>query len=235
MFKKFHIQMTFFCTVIVSLIIVIMTISYLSIAESSMDSINYANFQNNCNTALTYLSEQNVISHQWVSTTEHNNQFMLQVYDNQLPLSVTNMRLSEHDLSIIDKVKKRSVESYALNIESEHSNQRLMKKVEFKMTISSEKYYVATALIPKTDSSMGVVIYQPLSIYQDALLKQRMIFFSIDVVSILLLGAFSWFFTSRMIKPLEQTRRQQTRFITSASHELRSPLTVMLSSLSAMK
>lgn len=235
MFKKFHIQMTFFCTIIVSLIIVIMTISYLSIAESSMDSINYANFQNNCNTTLTYLGEQNVISHQWVSSTEHNNQFMIQVYDNQLPLSITNMRLSEDDLSIIDKIKKRSVESYALNIESEYSNQRLMKKVEFKMTIASEKYYVATALIPKIDGFMGVIIYQPLSIYQDAILKQRLIFFSIDIVSILLLGAFSWFFTSRMIKPLEQTRRQQTRFIASASHELRSPLTVMLSSLSAMK
>lgn len=235
MFKKFHIQMTFFCTTIVSLVIVIMTISYLSISESSMDSINYANFQTNCNTALTYLSEQNVISHQWVSTTEHNNQFIIQVYDNQLPLSVTTLRLNENELSIIEKIKKRSVESHTLDVESEYSNQRLMKKVEFRMTIDKEKYYIATALVSKIEGSMGVVIFQPLSIYQDAILKQRLIFFSIDVVSILLLGAFSWFFTSRMIKPLEQSRRQQTRFIASASHELRSPLTVMLSSLSAMK
>lgn len=235
MFKKFHIQMTFFCTAIISLVIIIMTIAYLSISESSMDSINYGNFQSNCNNIIMYLGEQNVVSHQWISMTEQNNQFIMEIYDNLKPLSVTTLRLGEKEHSIIKKVKKHSQEMYALNVDSDHLNQRLIKKVDFKMTINKDNYYAATALIPRTEGVMSVVIYQPLSIYQNAILRQRLIFFSIDAISILILGAFSWFFTSRMIKPLEQSRRQQTRFIASASHELRSPLTVMLSSLSALK
>ena len=38
-----------------------------------------------------------------------------------------------------------------------------------------------------------------------------------------------------MITPLEKSRQEQTEFIAAASHELRSPLAVILSGISAMK
>lgn len=38
-----------------------------------------------------------------------------------------------------------------------------------------------------------------------------------------------------MIRPLKENRDKQVQFIASASHELRSPLTVITSSLSALK
>ncbi len=38
-----------------------------------------------------------------------------------------------------------------------------------------------------------------------------------------------------MIRPLSKNHKQQTEFIASASHELRSPLTVILSSIQAME
>ena len=51
----------------------------------------------------------------------------------------------------------------------------------------------------------------------------------------LALVVFSWFFTGKMLRPLEENRKRQTQFIASASHELRSPLAVILSSVQAIE
>ena len=55
------------------------------------------------------------------------------------------------------------------------------------------------------------------------------------MLAVLALVTFSWFFTGKMLRPLEENQRKQTQFIASASHELRSPLAVILSSVQAME
>ena len=55
------------------------------------------------------------------------------------------------------------------------------------------------------------------------------------LLAVLALVTFSWFFTGKMLRPLEENQRKQTQFIASASHELRSPLAVILSSVQAME
>jgi signal transduction histidine kinase len=235
MFKRFHIQMTFFCTLIISFVIVGMTVAYLSISESSVQSINYANFLTNCNTSLSYLNEQNIISHEWVSKAEQNNQYLLEIYDNGRPLTVTNQRLTKEQLVVIDVIKETSNDLYSLDLNSPLNEQESIKQVSFHLVIDEDKFYATTALIPKMGGVIGVVIYQPLSIHTPAIVRQRILFLSVDVIATLILGVFSWFFTAQLIKPIEKNRKQQIAFIASASHELRTPLAVILSSLSAMK
>ena len=65
-------------------------------------------------------------------------------------------------------------------------------------------------------------------------MRMRLLFLLAVLVAIFALAVFSWFFTRRMIRPLEQSRKEQNAFIAAASHELRSPLAVIQSSLSAI-
>ena len=61
-----------------------------------------------------------------------------------------------------------------------------------------------------------------------------LVFLGADTAALLLLAVFFWIFMGKTLAPLEENRRQQAQFIASAhAHELRSPLAVMLSCLTA--
>ena len=62
----------------------------------------------------------------------------------------------------------------------------------------------------------------------------RLLFLCAVLTAIFALSVFSWLFTRKMIQPLEKSRKEQNSFIAAASHELRSPLAVIQSSLSAV-
>lgn len=51
--------------------------------------------------------------------------------------------------------------------------------------------------------------------------------------SSLVLILFAYFFTGRLLVPLQKSRDSQIQFVAAASHELRTPLSVILSAASA--
>lgn len=65
--------------------------------------------------------------------------------------------------------------------------------------------------------------------------NQRIHFALIDLAAVFLLTLFSFFFTRKLLAPIERNRKEQIQFVAAASHELRTPLAVILSSVSAMK
>lgn len=77
-------------------------------------------------------------------------------------------------------------------------------------------------------------------LYHRAQLTQQiqqlyLLFLLINLLAFLFLFLFAWIFSGRMLRPLEDNQKKQTQFIASASHELRSPLAVILSSADALK
>ena len=61
----------------------------------------------------------------------------------------------------------------------------------------------------------------------------RISFISLMLFGCLLLLLVNWFLSKLIVKPTENSIKQQTEFIAAASHELRSPLAVLNTSLSA--
>ena len=102
-------------------------------------------------------------------------------------------------------------------------------------SLSGTDAWASAALIPKVSGSIGVIVLQPLTALSARIWRQRLFFGAACLAGLLLLFLFSWHFTARMLAPIEENRRRQTQFIAAASHELRSPLTVMLSCTSAVR
>ena len=108
--------------------------------------------------------------------------------------------------------------------------------MEFPFTASTgENYYACVARIIREKQNTEILVLYPLRDLNAKIKNQRIHFALIDLTAVFLLTLFSFFFTRKLLAPIERNRKEQIQFVAAASHELRTPLAVILSSVSAMK
>ena len=182
---------------------------------------------------LLYLSleTQSIISSDWILQAEKNYDISMDIRDNGNSLYLKKLQTDSLDETIFRKAEEISAASYALDLSNPGAVSKLTKRIFFQM----KDFYVSTALIPKSHGTVSMIILYSLDSVKHRILLQRLAFSGAAFLAILALSICSWFFTGRMITPLEKSRQEQTEFIAAASHELRSPLAVILSGISAMK
>lgn len=230
MFHRLHIQMTFFSALIIGIVIFIMTTACNFIAENSTRQNAWNAFQNNAISCISHLETQS-ISSDWILQTEKNYDISMDIRDNGNSLYLKKLQTDSLDETIFRKAEEISAASYALDLSNPGAVSKLTKRIFFQM----KDFYVSTALIPKSHGTVSMIILYSLDSVKHRILLQRLAFSGAAFLAILALSICSWFFTGRMITPLEKSRQEQTEFIAAASHELRSPLAVILSGISAMK
>lgn len=234
MFKKLHIRLTLLCTLVSGFILVFMSFICLSFQEAESRERYFSDFQVNVNMLISYLESQSVISHNWLSQFHSDTHFEMDIRDNGETLAFGNLKPSSKE-SVFELVRETARSEHRIGEESFTPQSLLSAHAEFEFTNDGSPYYASVILIPKNGGILNIAILHNLNNLQDSLAMQRIFFAGADIAGMLFLAVFFWFFTWRMILPLIESRRKQTEFIASASHELRSPLTVMLSCLSAMK
>lgn len=235
MFKKLHFKLSIFCTFISGMILIFMSLVCLFFSETELRAGHFGDFRININMLVNHLENQNIISHNWLAQFQADTHLKIDIRDKNRSLLFEYMADEPLDEELFAFVRQKAVEEQKILKGSVSSDSLLSSHGEFELTYGDVNYYAAAALIPKNNGVLDVAVLCPLAALQKRILYQRLLFAGADILGILLLGIFFWFFTWHMLKPLIINRRKQAEFIASASHELRSPLTVILSSLSAMK
>lgn len=231
MFRRLHIQMTFFSALIIGAVILIMTMFCNFIAVRSTQENIWTTFQNNAMSCISHIESQSVITNQWILQAEQNYGISIDIKDNGNSLYLKKLQGTSAEEDIFQKAAAVSADSHGLDLSNPGVVNKLTKNVFFQI----KDFYVSTALIPKDQGTVSMIILYPLNSMEHEILLQRVAFFCTAFLAILALSIFSWFFTGKMIAPLEENRQAQTEFIAAASHELRSPLAVILSGISVMK
>ena len=231
MFRRLHIQMTFFSALIIGAVILIMTMFCNFIAVRSTQENIWTTFQNNAMSCISHIESQSVITNQWILQAEQNYGISIDIKDNGNSLYLKKLQGTSAEENIFQKAASVSADSHGLDLSNPGVVNKLTKNVFFQI----KDFYVSTALIPKDQGIVSMIILYPLNSMKHEILLQRLAFFGTVFLAILALSIFSWFFTGKMLAPLEENRQAQTEFIAAASHELRSPLAVILSGISAMK
>lgn len=235
MFHKLHVQFTIFCSIITGGIVLLLTIICLFFAENSMQNNNFASFLRQLNSVLIHLQEQNTISHQWLGQIQKNGHIMLYLYDNQKPLYYQGFHASQEEDALKEEVIEAARTRHQMDIFCGRTK-RIIEHTEFSFSSSSgEKYYVSAGTIPKGSQYMSFLILYPLAEQQAEISRLRLMVCLAVLAALFLLLLFSWFFTGRMLVPLEDSRRKQMHFIAAASHELRAPLAVLQSGLEVLQ
>ena len=94
MFRRLHIQMTFFSALIIGIVIFIMTTACNFIAENSTGQNAWNTFQNNAISCISHLETQSIISSDWILQAEKNYDISMDIRDNgnSLYLKMRSMR-----------------------------------------------------------------------------------------------------------------------------------------------
>lgn len=237
MFRKVHLQLTLLCTGITVLITVAMSLSYLYISEKNLRENHFSSFQSDMNTLLSNIGSQTVITHKWLSQMEGNGKYLIDIKDNGVEFlwGNRNGEDSEGRHLLIDAGWKYydrhfSVEPASALYSTSH--------LEFSFSSSGQgtpDYYGCAAFSRRENGSLSILILKPLATLTEQIHRQRLTFAALILITCAVLGLFSWYFTEKLLSPIEKSRLSQIRFVAAASHELRTPLSVILSAASACK
>lgn len=234
MFRKLHLKLTIFCTIVTGSIFLILTFLCLSFAERSLKANDSASFLRQLNAAITHLQEQDSISHQWLGQIQSDGQFLLYLYDNKAPLYYENYHRQKAEENLRQEAINLARTEHNMDIFASDTHQIIIH-TEFDFVSSTgQDYYASAGIIPKNTKQLGFLILSSLETQQQRIHHMRLVICLTDFGAVCLLFLFFWFFTRRMLIPLEQNKQKQMQFIASASHELRAPLSVIRTGLEVL-
>lgn len=234
MYKKVHLDLTILCSGITAAIMVVMSLLYLYISETELYRNHFDSFKNDMNTILMNLESQSTISMEWLSKMESQGNYTFYVLDNGIPYLYNILTDNSEKSVLFEEAMRAYEEHYAIAPSEENpvSSFLFSSHIEYTFTSATtgKDYYGCMIEIDKNSSTLHVIILSLLDSLEKQIFRQRIWFLIINIVTIILLGSFSWIFTGRLLKPILENQQKQAQFIASASHELRTPLAVILSS-----
>lgn len=237
MFRKLHLQLTLLCLFITAFILTGMSAGYLYVSEKNLKENHFSSFQSDMNTLLSNLENQTVITHKWLSQMEGGGKYILDIRDNGVPFLWGNQK------NETDEAREHAIETgrtyYSSTYPQKPSASYLsISHTEYSFSSSGKgapDYYGCMAFSERENGTLDILVLEPLASLNEQIASQRLTFILLDIAACVILGIFSWFFTGKLLIPIEKNRQSQLRFVAAASHELRTPLTVILSAASACR
>lgn len=236
MFKNLHQKLTLLYGSITTCILWIMSAAFLFVSESSQLENSFLSFQTDMNSLLTSLEGQNALSHSWLKKME-NGKYHIYLLDNGKPLLFGELTFSDEERSLVNSVLSyynENLKQDRINsLRSAHSEFSWSEKKNAQSSLHAASHYASCMMWLNNSVPITAVVYASQKPLHIRLCLQRILFLALDLAGAGLLFAFSYFFTGRLLKPIQENQERQTAFIASASHELRTPLSVILACVSA--
>lgn len=233
MLKKVHIRLTLLCTGITTIIMIIMSCSYLYVSEKNLYRNQMYAFRNDMNTISTNLEQQSVITMEWLSKMESQGNYTFFLLDNGIPFLYNTLEASSEKNVLLEECLNHYHQTIFIDTDNSSSLSPYVSyhtESEFISPALGKKFYYSILILRRNSSNLQVIVLSSLDKLEQQIEQQRYLFLFIDLITIFLLAVFSWIFTGILLKPIMENQKKQIQFVSSASHELRTPLAVILSS-----
>lgn len=234
MYKKLHRRLSFLFTGMSGIILIAMSVSYLYMAQKDFNENNFLTFSSKINAFTANLEQQNTIDWSWLSKTASDQNFILALYDNEIPISYNRFILSEKELILTDEAAAYAKDSILPKLENGSIYSTVHQEFIWNYQ-KNEKFYASILKIRKNSGALIGIILFSMEPYLTQIKRQRFHFFLLNIAGICILFLISYYFTGKLLTPIIEARKKQTSFIAAASHELRTPIAVISSAASAAK
>lgn len=226
MIKGLRRKLTAFNTAITGAILLGMTLLCLFVSERDTYARTFQSFSDNLSTASAYVEGQNRLSVTWLQKMEGGGRCYIAIRDGESPLFST------------------ALSSQRSRLEPEFASARMRARQEFGLSETGRgscvfstkgEFYAGVALIPKGETILEMTILYPLEALEQSIHRQRIVVALGVLLALVLLWAFSWCFTGKLLRPIQENQQRQAQFTAAASHELRTPLAAILSAAELME
>ena len=235
MFKKTRFRLTLLGAGITILVLTAMSVLYLLLSEKNLREQDFLAFQQDASSLTQDLKEQPVISHEWLSTAEKDGPYTIRLWDNGIELLWGNHPQDAAKRALVDAC----LSYFSRSFEAERSGDSLSPCVfSFSFSSSDRKeadHYAYLASFPKAGGELTILILKSIEDLNLRLHRQRLSYLLPILFASAAVSLFFWYFTGKLLHPIEESRLSQSRFVAAASHELRTPLSVILSTSEACR
>ena len=232
MLKSLRIKLTFICSSITTLILLVVCFIALNFSKAQLTARNQATFDSLLQNIAYQLQGHNIVTTSWLMQLEQDNHLIISLLDNKTPLFFKGAWLSPSERSqLITLANDLGKDTYSFDVTAPPISRLNVEQLSFTMVApSKDNYRVGLARIPLNDGFYSLTALQDLHEEKTIRIHSRLLFLGISSGGVLLLILFSYWFSGRALIPIEENRKKQVAFIASASHELKSPLAVIKSS-----
>lgn len=213
LFQKVHLRLTLLFTGIAGLILVILSVSYLLMSEKEWRDYSYLAFLRESETIVSNLAQQKTINQRWLSDITENNHYFLAVYDNGTPLTSTDTVLDDAHKELADRFLAIATTDFsAMSTDANHTTLHTDFSYRTKADIT---YDIYAARLGTRKTPLCAVIFSPTTELEERLSNERLRFLLIDIFGILFLFLFSYFYTKKLLSPIQENQKQQTEFLSA--------------------
>lgn len=240
MFKDVQKKLTIRYTILTGLILMVLLACIFMWNITSREHAEAAAFQNLWLSVSSHLQMDSILSDSFLAQTEAANRTVIHVEENGSPLMYPGSWTPPTDRDRL--IELGLIKAAEENIES--SRPPVSSSIEQSSVFQikgdhGESYYGRMCVMApdkgSRNSSKSLLLLTFITPRSALILKSLPVFLFLNAAGIVCIYFVSWHFTGRALKPARDSAKKQVEFIAAASHELRSPLAVIRSSVSALQ
>lgn len=231
MAQKLQLKMTLFCTVVTGGILTVMILAGLTLFESLLEKNDAAVYEKNVASLSAFLDGQHVIQYDKLCKIVDTRYYTVILYDNGRPYL---WHRDPKKILLGNYIREKARDDYGFDIINTPKLRKSMEALSFQTEYDKNPHLITLAPVSNKYGTLCLsVIYERRQL-TDQISQLRIWMCCIVAAAFFFLFLFAWLFSKKLLRPVEENRKRQIQFTASAAHELRSPLSVILSSAEAL-
>lgn len=236
MLTKMRHRLTLLYTGTTSLILTVILL-IIWIYQGHLESGRLENiFQNHLLELSNKLENSSVLSDHWLAQMESGNHLIIHIEENGQPFFFNGSWTPATDRNILIKHAKALARQQNLDTDHDPVFQHMKKTTLFRLKGQNHDHYLGTVLLLAGDSGYKtLILLEDMTDFYRSNLIHGLFFLLADLGGIFALAAVNRCVLKKALAPITEYQQRQAEFVAAASHELRSPLSVIRTSAAAIE
>lgn len=231
MIKSLQIRLTIYLSVFLTILMVAVCAIYACITSANISNRNRLEYENNIIYFYSYLYQNDIISFSNISQLTDKG-FYVELSGEQYSQKYRTASIPDAE-TVMDRLDITQTAEYWENY-YDAVRQKVPVHSESAFRYEGIEYWVSYAVIQNRERSYTVTLLYSTLHEKLEIRRLCMTFSLVCLCATVVLFIISYYFVKKVLLPVKEAYNKQEEFIAVASHELRSPLTVIKASLSAM-